>query len=309
MHTLEDNLSDIKFIKGDIRNKELVDYIFKNSKIDYVINFAAESHVDRSIESSRIFLETNILGTQILLEVAKGNWQIGEDKYRDGVKFIQISTDEVYGSIDEGYFIEETPLAPRSPYAASKAGADMLVKSYYETYKFPVIITRCSNNYGPYQFPEKLIPLMIKNTLQGRKLPVYGNGKNVRDWIYVEDHIRAIDLVINKGVSGEIYNIGSNTEYQNIDLVKLIINIIRDLISEKRYEKKKNFADPKIINYNLIEYVKDRLGHDKRYAIDASKIQKELGWKPEVSFDKGIIKTVEWYIENQEWIEQVSSSD
>lgn len=268
----KENLHDIesdaryKFIKGDITNLEEVQPAMNG--IDYVVHFAAESHVDRSIDDASIFVKTNILGTYNLLECAM----------RNGVKkFIHISTDEVYGSLPEkGFFTEDSPLAPNSPYSASKAGSDMLVRSYFETFKFPAIITRCSNNYGPYQFTEKLIPLMISNALAGKKLPVYGDGLNVRDWIYVNDHCRAIDVVLHKGIAGEVYNIGGNNEWYNIDIVKLIL---------------KDLGKPE----SLIQFVKDRLGHDRRYAIDSSKIQKELGWEPETSFEEGIRSTIDWY--------------
>mgnify|MGYP005848825291 CR=1 FL=1 len=275
-----ENNPNYSFIKGDITDKKLVSDIVK--KVDYIVNFAAESHVDRSIEDPEIFIKTNIFGTQNLLNAAK--------KFKID-KFIQISTDEVYGSLGkEGYFIEDTPLAPNSPYSASKAGADLMVRAYHKTYYLPVNITRCSNNYGPYQFPEKLIPLMISNALEDKKLPVYGDGLNVRDWLHVYDHCTAIDLVLHKGVNGEIYNIGGNNEKKNIEIVKLII----------KYLKK---------DESLIKYVKDRLGHDRRYAIDSSKIQSELGWKPKYSFEEGIKKTIKWYLNNIKWLEMVKSGE
>ena len=281
------NSENYCFIKGDINNYELVDFIFKEFNIEKVVNFAAESHVDRSIIDPQIFLKTNILGTQTLLEVAKKYWQIGEFEYKENVKFLQISTDEVYGSLGKtGYFTEMTPLAPNSPYSSSKASADLIVCAYHRTFKLPVNITRCSNNYGPYQFPEKLIPLMISNALENKELPVYGDGKNVRDWLYVLDHCRAIELVLFKAKSGEIYNIGGNNEWQNIDIVKLILKLL---------DKPES----------LIKFVKDRPGHDKRYAIDASKIKKDLGWQPSVTFEEGIKKTVEWYLNNQDWLNKV----
>lgn len=275
-----ENNPNYSFVKGDITDKKLVFDIVK--KVDYIVNFAAESHVDRSIEDPEIFIKTNIFGTQNLLNAAK--------KFKID-KFIQISTDEVYGSLGkEGYFIEDTPLAPNSPYSASKAGADLMVRAYHKTYDLPVNITRCSNNYGPYQFPEKLIPLMISNALEDKKLPVYGDGLNVRDWLHVYDHCTAIDLVLHKGVNGEIYNIGGNNEKKNIEIVKLII----------KYLKK---------DESLIKYVKDRLGHDRRYAIDSGKIQSELGWKPKYSFEEGIKKTIKWYLNNLKWLEMVKSGE
>lgn len=278
--TSVENHSNYTFIKGDIVNDELVSYIFQKYEISHVINFAAESHVDRSILGSEVFFRTNVLGTNVLLENAK----------RFGVqKFVQISTDEVYGSLGpEGQFEETTPLQPNSPYAASKAAADMMALAFQHTYNIPVVITRCSNNYGPYQFPEKLIPLMILNSLKDKKLPVYGDGLNVRDWIYVIDHNKAVELVLEKGKIGEVYNIGANTEKPNIEIVKLIINQVG-----------KSDA--------LIEYVKDRLGHDRRYAINSTKIKKELGWQVEHSFEEAIKNTVTWFIENEKWWKEIIS--
>ncbi len=344
--TIKAELSDprVEFIKGDIKNRELVENIFSRFSIDYVVNFAAESHVDRSIEHPQIFLETNILGTQMLLDVAKNYWSIGKDGngypcYREGVKFLQVSTDEVYGSLtkdfdepaelvleDErvkqivqgrvslktfgkGYFTEKTPLDPRSPYSASKASADMIVAAYAETYKLPVNITHCSNNYGPYQFPEKLIPLIIKNVLEGKKLPVYGEGKNVRDWLYVQDHVKAIDLVLSKGKTGESYNIGGFNEEENISIVKRIIDIIARIMKEEPKYKSILKTDINNINYDLIAFVKDRLGHDMRYAIDPTKIIVELGWYPETPFEVGLEKTIRWYLDNQEWVAEVVSGE
>ena len=283
-----DNLKDIedqpnyRFIKGDIRDRALLDDLFKQFDIDTVIHFAAESHVDRSIDDPEVFLTTNILGTQALLDTAKRYWNLETHNrysraYKEGVKFIQISTDEVYGTLgDTGLFTEETPLAPNSPYSASKASADMMVRAYHETYGMPVNITRCSNNYGPYQHQEKLIPLMITNCIQDKKLPIYGDGMQVRDWLYVEDHCMAIDTVLHKGKLGEVYNIGGNNEKANIDIVKLILN---DLNKSEE----------------LIEYVADRPGHDRRYAIDNTKITRELGWQPKYTFEEGIEKTISWY--------------
>ena len=310
LKTLEENIDDIVFVKGDIANRDLVENIFVNYDIDYVVNFAAESHVDRSIENPKLFLETNIIGTQNLLDISRNYWQVSEDKYKEGVKYLQVSTDEVYGSLgDTGYFTEKTPLDPRSPYSASKASADMIVQAYMETYKFPANITRCSNNYGPYHFPEKLIPLIIKNILNGDKLPVYGDGKNVRDWLYVEDHCKAIDVVINDGKLGEVYNVGGHNEKQNIEIVKIVIDTINKLMNENDEYKKVLNTDLENINYDLINYVTDRKGHDRRYAIDPTKITNDLGWYPETKFEDGIVKTIKWYLENQEWVQDVTSGD
>ena len=323
----------IDFVKGDICNRELVEDIFSRYEIDYLVNFAAESHVDRSISNPQIFLETNILGTQNLLEVSKKFWSIGRDEngypvYKEGKKFLHISTDEVYGSLSKDYteakelvlddrvkkvaegrknlktygdkfFTEETPLDPRSPYSASKTSSDMIVRAYAETYKFPMNITRCSNNYGPYQFPEKLIPLIIKNILEGKKLPVYGDGSNVRDWLYVKDHNKAVDMVINNGRLGEVYNIGGFNEEKNINIVKLTIDTIAKIMKEEPEYRKVLKAEVENISYELISYVQDRLGHDARYAIDPEKIVTELGWYPETSFDEGIEKTIRWYLDNE----------
>ena len=312
------------FVKGDICDRELADRLFATYSFNYVVNFAAESHVDRSIENPQLFLQTNILGTQNLLDAARRAWVTGkgEDGYpvwRTDVRFHQVSTDEVYGSLDaEGYFTETTPLDPRSPYSASKTSADLFVKAYAETYKMPVSITRCSNNYGPYHFPEKLIPLVIKNILEGKPLPVYGNGTNVRDWLYVEDHCKAIDLVLHRGRTGEVYNVGGHNEKQNIEIVRLIIQTIRQLMTEdpayRQVLKKKELGEdglPRIdwINDDLITFVRDRLGHDQRYAIDPTKITNELGWTPETSFEVGIVKTVRWYLENQAWVEAITGGD
>ncbi|WP_339008700.1 dTDP-glucose 4,6-dehydratase [Fusobacterium varium] len=331
----------VDFVKGDICNRELVEDIFSRYEIDYVVNFAAESHVDRSISNPQIFLETNILGTQNLLEASKKFWSIGRDEngypvYKEGKKFLHISTDEVYGSLSKDYteakelvlddrvkkvaegrknlktygdkfFTEETPLDPRSPYSASKTSSDMIVRAYAETYKFPMNITRCSNNYGPYQFPEKLIPLIIKNILEGKKLPVYGDGSNVRDWLYVKDHNKAVDMVINSGRLGEVYNIGGFNEEKNINIVKLTIDTIAKIMKEEPEYRKVLKTDVENISYDLISYVQDRLGHDARYAIDPEKIVTELGWYPETSFNEGIEKTIRWYLDNQEWIEKILS--
>ena len=324
--TLKEELKDprVTFVKGDICDSTITDQIFKDHQIDYVVNFAAESHVDRSIENPQLFLEVNILGTQNLLNSAKKAWTTGTDEnnyptWKAGVKFLQVSTDEVYGSLGhEGFFSEETPLDPRSPYSAAKTGGDLIVRAYGETYKMPITITRCSNNYGPYHFPEKLIPLIIRNILEGKSLPVYGDGSNVRDWLYVEDHCKAIDKVVHGGRVGEVYNVGGHNEKTNIDIVKLVIDTIHGIMDkEPKYrevlKKKEKAADGSIdiswINHDLITFVKDRQGHDFRYAIDPDKISKELGWLPETSFDKGIVKTIYWYLDNQDWVEEVTSGD
>lgn len=308
------------FVKGDICDRALADQLFEQYQFDYIVNFAAESHVDRSIENPQLFLQTNILGTQNLLDAAKQAWTSGKDAtgypiWRDGVRFHQVSTDEVYGSLGAtGYFTESTPLCPHSPYSASKTSADLFVKAYADTYKMPISITRCSNNYGPYHFPEKLIPLIIKNILEGKKLPVYGDGSNVRDWLYVEDHCKAIDLVLHKGRAGEVYNVGGHNEKTNLEIVKLTIRTIRQLMTDQpiyRNVLKKRIIGPDgeisidWINDDLITFVKDRLGHDQRYAIDPSKIQQELGWSPETPFESGIVKTIRWYLEHQSWVESI----
>lgn len=313
-----------EFVKGDICDRDLADRLFVQYQFDYVVNFAAESHVDRSIENPQLFLKVNILGTQNLLDAARKAWVTGKDAHgyptwREGVRFHQVSTDEVYGSLGaEGYFCETTPLDPRSPYSASKTSADLFVKAYFETYKMPVTITRCSNNYGPYHFPEKLIPLIIKNILEGKSLPVYGDGTNVRDWLYVEDHCKAIDAVLHRGRVGEVYNVGGHNEKQNIEIVKLTIQTIRRLMTEQPayrqvLKKKETDADGQIsidwIADSLITFVKDRLGHDQRYAIDPTKISAELGWTPETSFEVGIVKTIRWYLENQSWVEEITGGD
>jgi len=313
-----------EFVKGDICDREQVKELFDKYNFDYVVNFAAESHVDRSIDNPQLFLITNILGTQNLLDAARHCWVVGKDEsgcpvWRDGVRYHQVSTDEVYGSLgSEGYFHETTPLDPHSPYSASKASADMFVKAYFDTYKMPVTITRCSNNYGPYHFPEKLIPLIIKNILEGKSLPVYGDGTNVRDWLYVEDHCKAIDVVLHKGTVGEVYNVGGHNEKQNIEIVKLTIQTIHQILADQPHyrevlKKKEMDADGQIsidwINNDLITFVKDRLGHDQRYAIDPTKISTELGWTPETPFEKGIVKTIHWYLDNQKWVEDITDGD
>lgn len=312
------------FIRGNICDRALVDRLFVEYRFDVVVNFAAESHVDRSIENPQLFLQTNILGTQNLMDCARSAWVSGKDSngyptWRAGVRFHQVSTDEVYGALgEEGYFTEETPLCPHSPYSASKASADFIVCAYRDTYHFPVSITRCSNNYGPYHFPEKLIPLIINNILEGKKLPVYGQGLNVRDWLYVEDHCKAIDLVINNGRDGCIYNVGGHNEQRNIDIVKLIIDIVhrtmecrpefRVLLKRQELDAEGK-TDISWINYDLITFVKDRLGHDLRYAIDPTKIKNDLGWYPETTFVEGIEKTVLWNLENRKWVNEVTSGE
>lgn len=312
------------FVRGDIGDRQLVDSLFATYAFDYVVNFAAESHVDRSIENPQLFLQTNILGTQNLLDAARRAWTKGTDAcgyplWREGVRFHQVSTDEVYGSLGaEGYFREDTPLCPHSPYSASKASADLFVMAYHDTYHMPVSITRCSNNYGPYQFPEKLIPLLIKNILEGKPLPVYGDGTNVRDWLYVEDHCKAIELVLREGRPGSIYNVGGHNERQNIDIVRTSIATVRSLMTERpelRRVLKKQERDAEgqttvdWMDERLITFVRDRLGHDQRYAIDPDKIRRELGWQPETSFEDGIVRTIEWYLTHQEWVTQVTSGD
>ncbi len=277
-----ENNPNYVFVKGDIVNRELLDYLFDKYEINHVINFAAESHVDRSILGSEVFYRTNVVGTAVLLEAARNH---------NIKKFLQVSTDEVYGSLGAtGLFTESTPLSPNSPYSSSKAGADMAALSFNHTYGLPVTITRCSNNYGPLQFPEKLIPLMIINALHDKKLPIYGDGMNVRDWIYVIDHNRAVELALENGGDGEVYNVGASQEMTNIEIVKLILQILGK-------------------SEDLIEYVKDRPGHDRRYAIDSSKIQNELGWKPEFRFEDAIVKTVEWYKSNRNWWERILSGE
>ena len=312
------------FVRGDICDSALVNHLFVEYRFDVVVNFAAESHVDRSIENPQLFLQTNILGTQNLMDCARRAWVSGKDAsgyptWRSGVRFHQVSTDEVYGALGaEGFFTENTPLCPHSPYSASKASADFIVCAYRDTYHFPMSITRCSNNYGPYHFPEKLIPLIINNILEGKKLPVYGQGLNVRDWLYVEDHCKAIDLVINHGADGSIYNVGGHNEQRNIDIVKIIIDIVRRTMEERpefRVLLKKQElnasgkTDIEWINYDLITFVKDRLGHDLRYAIDPSRIKADLGWYPETTFAQGIEKTVLWNLENRQWVNEVTSGE
>lgn len=284
------------FVKGDICDSSLVEDILGKYKPDAIVHFAAESHVDRSIDGPAEFIQTNINGTFNLLENARKYWLKLEQKAKESFRFIHISTDEVYGSLgDTGYFTEETSYAPNSPYSASKASADLLVRSYYHTYGLPTIITNCSNNYGPYHFPEKLIPLILLNALEGKELPIYGNGLNVRDWLYVKDHCEAIWQVLMQGRTGEKYNIGGHNEKTNLCIVETLCAIL-----DKRVPK----ADGKSYREQIV-FVKDRPGHDLRYAIDASKIEKELGWVPKETFDTGIVKTVDWYLENRDWCNRV----
>ncbi len=290
-----ENHPNYTFVQADICDDQAIAAIFEKYEVDYVVNFAAESHVDRSIADPEVFVRTNVLGTVNLLNNAKKAWQIGDDEYKPGVKYLQVSTDEVYGSLGEtGYFMETTPLDPHSPYSSSKASADLFVKAYGDTYKFPINITRCSNNYGPYQFPEKLIPLIMNNTLNHKNLPVYGDGMQVRDWLYVDDHCKAIDMVVRDGVNGEVYNVGGHNERPNIFIVKTIIAYIKEHVDET-------------VGEHMITYVTDRKGHDRRYGIDPQKIKDALGWYPETPFEEGIVKTMEWYLNNKEWVENVTS--
>jgi len=336
-------LPNVTFVKGDIADRDLITNLLAQNDVDYIVNFAAESHVDRSITNPKLFLETNILGTQNMLDCARIAWMEGKDEqghpvYARGKKFLQISTDEVYGSLTKDYeqaqplqvsdavqdviegrtdlktfgehfFTEETPLAPRSPYSASKTSADLIVLAYHETYGLPVNITRCSNNYGPYHFPEKLIPLIINNILQGKELPVYGKGENVRDWLYVEDHCKAIDMVLRLGTVGEVYNIGGFNEESNINIVRQVIDIIARIMRVEPHYQELLQCPLEDINYSLIRYVTDRPGHDMRYAIDPTKIATELGWFPETPFTVGIEKTIRWNLDHQDWVKSVTSGD
>ena len=339
----EIELPNVSFVKADITDYAAIKSIFDSHHIDFVVNFAAESHVDRSITNPKLFLETNIIGTQTMLQCAREAWFVGKDAdgtncYQPGARYLQISTDEVYGSLSKDFeeaqplsvsaevkkvisgrenlqtfgkhfFTETTPLSPRSPYSASKTSADMLTMAYHETYGLPICITRCSNNYGPYHFPEKLIPLVIKNVLEGKSLPVYGKGLNVRDWLYVEDHCKGIDMVLRHGRVGEVYNIGGFNEESNIEIVKRIIAIIARIMRDEPKYQKILKVDLSRINNDLITYVADRPGHDMRYAIDPTKIATELGWYPETPFTEGIEKTVRWNLDHQDWVESVTSGD
>ncbi len=305
-----ENLKDIEnrenytFVRADITDKEAIAKIFAENEIDRVVHFAAESHVDRSIKNPEVFVKTNVLGTAVMLNCAKAAWELPDGSFKEGKKFLHVSTDEVYGSLeDDGtYFYETTPYAPHSPYSASKASSDMLVKAYIDTYHFPANITNCSNNYGPYQFPEKLIPLIINNALHGKKLPVYGDGKNVRDWLYVDDHAKAIDMVQENGRLGETYNVGGHNEKQNIEIINIIIDTLLEMLPAD---------DPRraLVSKDLITYVKDRKGHDRRYAIAPDKIKAEIGWYPETMFKEGIRKTIAWYFEHEDWMNNVTSGD
>ena len=285
------------FVQGDICDKELVSSLFKKYDINYVVHFAAESHVDRSIKEPEIFAKTNVLGTVNMLNCAKEAWENEDGTFKEGVKFHHVSTDEVYGSLGkEGFFRETTPLDPHSPYSSSKAGSDLMVKAYGDTFKMPVNITRCSNNYGPFQFPEKLIPLLINNCLQLKELPIYGDGLNIRDWLYVDDHAKAIDMVINDGKVGEVYNVGGHNERTNLQIIDTVIGYIHENVDERVTEKLKTF-------------VEDRKGHDRRYGIAPDKIKEDLGWYPETTFEVGIVKTIKWYLDNKEWMNNVTSGD
>ncbi|MBN8211656.1 MAG: dTDP-glucose 4,6-dehydratase [Xanthomonadales bacterium] len=284
------------FVKGDIGDRDLLATLFAEHRPDAVINFAAESHVDRSIDGPAAFVQTNVVGTLGLLECARDYWNNLEGPSRDAFRFLHVSTDEVYGSLgDTGKFTETTPYAPNSPYSASKAASDHLVRAFHHTYGLPVLTTNCSNNYGPYQFPEKLIPLIIAKALAGESLPVYGDGRNVRDWLYVGDHCSAIRAVLERGRVGEVYNVGGDAERENIVVVKTICALL---------DQRRPLADGRA-RESLIAYVKDRPGHDRRYAIDASKLQRELGWMPSMSFEQGIARTVDWYLDRQAWVNRV----
>ena len=296
-----ENLKDIEgrdnytFVHANICDKEAISRIFAENDIDRVVHFAAESHVDRSIRNPEVFVQTNVLGTAVMLNCAKAAWELPDGTFKE---------DEVYGSLenDGEFFYETTPYAPHSPYSASKASSDMLVKAYMDTYHFPANITNCSNNYGPYQFPEKLIPLIINNALQGKKLPVYGDGKNVRDWLYVEDHAKAIDMVQEKGRLFETYNIGGHNEKQNIEIIHIIIDTLQEMLSDDDPRKK-------LVSEDLITYVEDRKGHDRRYAIAPDKIKAEIGWEPETYFKDGIRRTIQWFFEHEDWMKNVTSGE
>ncbi len=300
-----ENRTNYKFVKADITDKDAISAIFEKEDIDRVVHFAAESHVDRSIRNPEVFVQTNVLGTAVMLNCAKAAWELPDGTFKADHKFLHVSTDEVYGSLpddDNAFFYETSPYDPHSPYSASKASSDMLVKAYMDTYKFPANITNCSNNYGPYQFPEKLIPLIINNALQGKKLPVYGDGLNVRDWLYVEDHAKAIDMVQEKGRLFETYNIGGHNEKRNIEIINIIIETLQEALDD---------SDPRkaLVTKDLITYVEDRKGHDRRYAIAPDKIKSEIGWEPETMFKDGIKLTIKWFFEHEEWMKNVTSGD
>ena len=302
-----ENLKDIEnrdnytFVKADICDREAIEKIFAENDIDRVVHFAAESHVDRSIKDPGVFVKTNVLGTQVMLNAAKNAWELPDGTFKEDKRFLYVSTDEVYGSLEEegSYFYETTPFAPHSPYSASKAAGDMLTQAYYDTYGFPANITSCSK-YGPYQFPEKLIPLIINNALQGKKLPVYGDGKNVRDWLYVDDHAKAIDMVQENGRLGQRYNVGGHNEKQDIEIIHIILDTLQEMLPE---------GDPRkaLVSKDLITYVTDRKGHDRRYAIAPDKIKEEIGWYPETMFKDGIKLTIKWFFENEDWMKNVTS--
>lgn len=299
-----ENRSNYTFIKADITDKEAIRRIFAENDIDRVVHFAAESHVDRSIRNPEIFVQTNVLGTAVMLNSAKEAWEKPDGSFQEGKRFLHVSTDEVYGSLEkeDEFFYETTPYDPHSPYSASKASSDLLVKAYMDTYHFPANITNCSNNYGPYQFPEKLIPLIINNALQGKKLPVYGDGKNVRDWLYVRDHAKAIDMVQEQGRLFETYNIGGHNEKQNIEIIHIIIETLQEMLPDSDPRKK-------LVTTDLITYVEDRKGHDRRYAIAPDKIKAEIGWESETMFKEGIRLTIQWFFEHEEWMQNVTSGD
>ena len=305
-----ENLKDVEdkpnytFVRADICDAEAINKIFEENDVDRVVHFAAESHVDRSIKDPGVFVKTNVLGTLTMLNAAKNAWELPDGSFKEGKKFLHVSTDEVYGSLSnpDDYFYETTPYDPHSPYSASKASSDFMVKAFMDTYHFPANITNCSNNYGPYQFPEKLIPLMINNALHGKSLPIYGDGKNIRDWLYVEDHCKGIDMVQEKGRLFETYNIGGHNERENIQIVKTIIATLREELSDDDPRKAH-------VNEDLITYVTDRKGHDRRYAIAPDKIKAEVGWYPETTFEVGIKKTIKWYFEHAEWMEHVTSGN
>lgn len=297
-----ENLKDVEerenytFIKADICDSDAIRQIFRENDIDRVVHFAAESHVDRSIRNPEVFVQTNVLGTLVMLNAAKEAWELPDGTFKEDKRFLHVSTDEVYGSLENetDFFYETTPYDPHSPYSASKASSDMLVKSYMDTYRFPANITNCSNNYGPYQFPEKLIPLMIHNTLGHKDLPIYGDGMQIRDWLYVEDHCKAIDMVIRDGKLGEVYNVGGHNERPNIFIVKTIIDYVKNNVDGE-------------VGEHMMKYVADRKGHDRRYGIDPEKIKNDLGWYPETAFEVGIVKTIRWYLDHEEWMNRVTS--